>query len=802
MLTIGLKSQVDLPVWEWMRFAPVASAAAAAMTTAGDGSARYIYYSNLATFHRYDTFADAWQTVQPPLVAALTVGAIQYKGYHGYHCRSCGALGAGSTARIPAITGQVLKGYKIRIISGTGVGQERTITAVAAPDIHDSGFLSAATALLLTDGLKAWAFNLYAGYQVRIVQGTGAGQVRKIRYNSATALTIRDDAWSLVEPYSWGCPFAVAPAANSYYQIESSVITVDTPWTTPPDGTSEFMVLSGSVLMMSSSAAAPFYTFQSYDVASDTWAYRGTAQNFFVAALGTDVSLERLGEYAGVYDSGTASAGGAATLTTDKTWAVNRYSGYRLRITGGTGLGQQRVVLSNTAGPNSIVTVSRNWHTLPDATSTYEIIADNDKFFAVGHNIAGIFTYSCEADAWSASRIYDWGHCRNMAVSRGTYNEGFALIALARSGSATVTATTIINHNLKVGDPITISGTVNYNGNWTVAAVTSATVFTYVSGTSDTSSGVAATVTSNTTNAVIVDATKSWTVNEHAGRLISLISGVGLNATNQTRRITSNTATALTINGVFGTVPTNGNFKYIIHDAKAFGWSLGSGQSVSGVTAGWGTATGTQSTTSLADTTKNWPVNYWVGKRVRFMSGTGAYQELPITASAATTLTFATATAPVNGETDYCIVEPALHGAGTQMLWVGANTDTATAGMYIYVFRGGASPLLDRLNLTTDRLDPIAYFPMIQGGLTTGSMCAYNGENNIYITKDATGWVYILDVNNLETSCAGIIPYAMGGAVIGNRMTFVQTVDNLRYLYIMRHTGTEFWRELVSGILE
>ena len=584
---------------------------------------------------------------------------------------------------------------------------------------------------------------------------------------------------------------------------------MDSPWTTPPDATSEFMVISGSVWLLSSSASSPYFTWQYYDISADTWYVKGAGQSFFAAALGTDANVERLGEYAGVFDSGTATAGNLAsppTLTTNKNWTANRYAGYRIRITGGTGIGQQRVILSNTAGPNSVVTTCRNWDVAPDATSTWEIIADSDKFYFVGNNIAAIFGYSCDADAWSPSRIYDWGHLRNMAATRGTFNEGFALNTLSRSGSTTVTAATVQNQNFKVGDPITVSGcsTANYNGNWTVASVTSATGFTYVSGTNDTSSGTAANVTSNTTNAVLVDCTKNWTTNEHAGRLCSVILGsTPANATVQTRRITANTATTLTIQGVFGTGPTNGNYKYIIHDSKAFGWSLGAGGATSGTAAGWGTATGTQSTTQLADTTKNWPANYWIGKRVRFMSGQGGYQEAAITGSTATTLTFsALGTAPLTGETDYCIIEPAVHGAGTNMEWAAANSDPTTAGVYIYIWRCGTSPILDRYNVNTDRLDPVAYFPVVQGGLTTGSMFTYDGKDRIYFTKDATGYVYYMDVNSLKVDEAGMVPFNMGAAPIGSRIAFVRTVDGLGYLYVMRHSGTEFWRELVTGIIE
>lgn len=40
-------------------------------------------------------------------------------------------------------------------------------------------------------------------------------------------------------------------------------------------------------------------------------------------------------------------------------------------------------------------------------------------------------------------------------------------------------------------------------------------------------------------------------------------------------------------------------------------------------------------------------------------------------------------------------------------------------------------------------------------------------------------------------------PYGMSTAISGNRMEIIQTEDGLRYLYLMRHSGTEMWRTLL-----
>ena len=65
-----LQKQVDLPVWEWMRFLPQATAAGTAMCAIDDGNARYMYVLTATavpnSFWRYDTWSDAWALLAAP----------------------------------------------------------------------------------------------------------------------------------------------------------------------------------------------------------------------------------------------------------------------------------------------------------------------------------------------------------------------------------------------------------------------------------------------------------------------------------------------------------------------------------------------------------------------------------------------------------------------------------------------------------------------------------------------------------------------------------------------------------------
>ncbi len=70
-----------------------------------------------------------------------------------------------------------------------------------------TGTATSGAASSLTNSAKAWAVNQWANFQVRISAGAGAGQVRKIASNTATAVTTTA-AWT------------VNPDATSVYQIE------------------------------------------------------------------------------------------------------------------------------------------------------------------------------------------------------------------------------------------------------------------------------------------------------------------------------------------------------------------------------------------------------------------------------------------------------------------------------------------------------------------------------------------------------------------------------------------------------
>lgn len=87
---------------------------------------------------------------------------------------------------------------------------------IATPSWIDEGYKAFATgtataggASTLTNSAKNWATNQWANYQIRIVSGTGAGQIRTIASNTATVITT-SAAWT------------TQPSTDSAYSIEGN----------------------------------------------------------------------------------------------------------------------------------------------------------------------------------------------------------------------------------------------------------------------------------------------------------------------------------------------------------------------------------------------------------------------------------------------------------------------------------------------------------------------------------------------------------------------------------------------------
>jgi hypothetical protein len=404
-----LRKQVDLPTWEWLRFSPVVPTAGLSCSCVADNSqfnensGRYIYYLlNATNFWRYDTIADTYEQLASPPQAPLTASSLRFAGAQGYHNR---VISASSTTIVSGLPfGGAAVGYKIRILSGKGAGQERYITSVSDPMVADYGAATAGSTTSLTDTSKTWTtgyvgaalnVNNWVGYVVRTLFGTGLNQVRKILHNSTTVLATGDVNFFQNDPFASNT--MVAPVAGTVYQIESSTITVDTAWDVTPDNTSRFVIQSGGIWLISGASLTPFYTLQYYDVLHDIW-YSKPALTNIVQAAPSDISMERLTENSSIWVQGIATSGTTTSLgDTTQAWTTNQWAGYELYIYSGTGKGQFAIITSNTANALSFSAIS----TAPDTTSRYQILGyDGGK--SSGSNTANTFNDSTKS--WTANR--------------------------------------------------------------------------------------------------------------------------------------------------------------------------------------------------------------------------------------------------------------------------------------------------------------------------------------------------------------------------------------------------------------
>jgi hypothetical protein len=189
-------------------------------------------------------------------------------------------------------------------------------------------------------------------------------------------------------------------------------------------------------------------------------------------------------------------------------------------------------------------------------------------------------------------------------------------------------------------------------------------------------------------------------------------------------------------------------------------------------------------------------VNIWAGKRLRILTSTGFTAEVTITSNTSNTLTIPSITAPTTLVTGYVILEQAVKGLGVNLNWAFGTSNNNFRGRYLFSTRGGGVIGFDRFDLTTDRCNQMFTSPLTET-LTTGTMTAYDGMDNIFFHKDATQRVMSLNVVTGKVNGGSMYPYVAPTAVIGNRMEIFTTKDGLKYLWLNRSSFQECFRCLI-----
>jgi len=655
------KQTVDLPFYELCNQIPAATSSLSAMTTYEVGTDRFIYYFVGAVFYRYDTIADTHQQLATPNTAPVTLLSLRYTRFRGYHGRVISSTS--TTVTIPGLRGPALDGATLKIVSGTGAGQTKTLTFVSET-INDAGVITGTTTSTLVDSTKKWRTNQWAGFCLGITFGTDATQYKKILYNDATTLYIADanlqphDSWNnqayvAVAPYA--LPVTTA-GLQAHYVITSSTYNVDSSWTTNPNTTSFFTTTTGGIYLVSSAAGAPFFTLQYYDIVNDGWQTKTVPQSIILAALGSDISVERTSKVGTALTSniGTVSGSNRTLVDSPQVLVPDRLANHRLEIIGGTGLGQNRRIVGNTT---NTYTVAKNWDTTPDATTQYQVWPDYNRIYLSGNGTAALLAYDPENDTWMQGQMFDDGVTCNITATQTGFNPfGVTSGAIIASGIRTINTTpTAAGSGYAIGDVLTsaVGGTgaqfrvvaiTPTGGVVTLELIHSGTItgYTASSGNATTNllgSGSGCTIQFATVGetALITTATAHWL---RAGESVTF-AGCTVGGWNASY-------TVLGVPFVTAAQPTT--FCVVSN--------IGSSM----------VATASQSTTVIVDPTKNWVVNEHVGRLVQLcVAGTAPTTQIRwITANTANTLTVATIVAAVNGTSKYAIYDSKVFGIDEQ----------------------------------------------------------------------------------------------------------------------------------------
>jgi uncharacterized repeat protein (TIGR01451 family) len=306
-----------------------------------------------------------------------------------------------------------------------------------APLPQGTGTATAATTTTLTDSGQTWTPNAFAGATVYITSGAGAGQQATILSNTATVLTLTP-AFATAPT---GATFLItnppgtnvtAPAAVS--AATSTTLTAPTSTWTP----NQWAGWSVSILTGTGAGQQRTITASTANQLTVTPAWTtdpNATSTFVIGATGTSGTGQ-----------GTATGGTTTTLTDSSAhWTTGQYLNWTVTILSGTGAGQQRTIIANTANQ---LTVSPNWTTRPNGTSTYAINVPIDTVTNGNYGVASPTT----------SRLL--GPKRETTISSGisltdlqiTKDDGVP--AIAPNGSTTYQITVVNNGPTAVNNAV------------------------------------------------------------------------------------------------------------------------------------------------------------------------------------------------------------------------------------------------------------------------------------------------------------------------------------------------------------
>lgn len=440
--------------------------------------------------------------------------------------------------------------------------------------------------------------------------------------------------------------------------------------------------------------------------------------------------------------TGTASAGTTTSLTTTLTLPRD-LRGYRIRVTGGTNAGQERIIASNTLGANSVVTVQDAFPAACDSTSVYAIYSGRMWFYVPGAT-SGFNYYDFATNAWTARSVSSGPavtSCEGCLI--GTPSQDCITdYATASSGAATTLT------------DVSRAWVVNQWANTLVKII------------SGTGAGQYRIVVSNTATILTVNA--AWTVNPD----VTSVYEVGSFSAGIAASATSNTLT----NGTSGAAVWATSM-----------WATYQVRIVSGTGAGQ-VRTIASSTGSLLTVSASWTVNpdatsYFViegnDDSLYFLGGAAVTLfKYSISGNSWSTLSPGTArAAAANYATSGSYISQCKDSAWYAQTGPANATTYRQNGRYIYSFRGTTTGTLDVYDIAGNTwVNALTYGGSNAETFTIGT--TYDDlEGYIYIQKDLTGRFFRFDVAKNELIPTGTNTIVQGSAFNGSRMYIDKYLD-------------------------
>jgi hypothetical protein len=198
-------------------------------------------------------------------------------------------------------------------------------------------------------------------------------------------------------------------------------------------------------------------TVQTGDAFARLGAPSGASVSADVAAVKTDTVAVKASQ---VLATGTATSGAAATITLQTALGADTLPvGCLIAITGGTGIGQARII-TGYVNSSKVATVGHNWTTNPDATSVYYIIYNDAPKVDSSLKVAGVvltdtittYTGNTVQTGDSFLVVKSGGTGDNAAIKAKTDNLPAAPASTTNITSGTITTVTNLTNAPTAGD--------------------------------------------------------------------------------------------------------------------------------------------------------------------------------------------------------------------------------------------------------------------------------------------------------------------------------------------------------------